>query len=363
MASRMTVVVMTPGRRSLSFGLPGWWPAALAMWMLMPVVLGAAAQRCYAIWRGHDAAMPSASQLMRPASAQPASERPASPSRSPIDTKKRKHEDGPTSRQADWLPELEQRTAAEREMRASTRWPAVVAMHASLEAIPVLSTTVTRQPVGQAPVVNARAVIRAFKKRRLVTTIDEERAAELAKGTLRLHVLHSGERLKVRPFDDRGQPDPVVFSAINHAMRCRVTNQEVAIDRRLVQLLVQISTAYDSTIHVISGYRAPHANGTSTTSQHVLGRAADIRVSGETSMGLGNSARQLGARGVGLYRNQHFVHLDVRDRAKYFWVASEEENFAADSMPSEPSEGTAAKAADAEPMLTAAAGTRRSDDT
>jgi hypothetical protein len=73
-------------------------------------------------------------------------------------------------------------------------------------------------------------------------------------------------------------------------------------------------------LQLISGHRAPHANGTSPTSQHTLGRAADIRIPGVSIAELKRVAIKLGARGVGLYPEKGFVHVDVREKNRYFWV-------------------------------------------
>jgi zinc D-Ala-D-Ala carboxypeptidase len=147
---------------------------------------------------------------------------------------------------------------------------------------------------------------------------------ELRNAWLRVDALHLGETLRVRPFDARGVANPQAFDALGHLMRCRVTGEEVAIDPRLVRILLQLSATYDRPIQLVSGHRTANVIGTHQTSQHTLGRAADIRVAGVDIEALRARALELGARGVGLYPEKDFVHIDVRDKPKYSWKYTEE---------------------------------------
>jgi uncharacterized protein YcbK (DUF882 family) len=162
---------------------------------------------------------------------------------------------------------------------------------------------------------------------------DLSRADEQASGWLRLEALHLGESLRIRPFDAAGAAQPEALDAVRHLMRCRITGEEVPIDPRLVRILTQISEVYNRPIQLVSGHRKPYVIGTKPTSQHALGRAADIRVPGVGIEQLRALAIRLGARGVGLYPEKGFVHVDVRDKARYFWTYSEEEGEEADSRP------------------------------
>lgn len=71
-------------------------------------------------------------------------------------------------------------------------------------------------------------------------------------------------------------------------------------------------------ITVLSGYRCAEHNravGGKADSQHVLGRAADIRVEGVSLRDLWYAAVAVplfNAGGVGLYVGGEFVHVDVR---------------------------------------------------
>lgn len=147
---------------------------------------------------------------------------------------------------------------------------------------------------------------------------------------LRVNALHLGESINVRAFDEAGVPQEQALAAFQHMMRCRISGEEVPIDSRLVRILAQISALYDRSIQLVSGHRKPHVLGTKPTSQHALGRAADIRVAGVGIEELRDVAIRLGARGVGLYPEKGFIHVDVREKPRYFWTYSEEEGEEAD---------------------------------
>lgn len=168
-------------------------------------------------------------------------------------------------------------------------------------------------------VISVKAILKAISLRRRAPSEIEPTAVPI-NGVLRIQAMHLDETLSTRPFDDLLRPDPRAFSDVNHLMRCRVTGHEIEMDPKLVAILSQLSTLYGRTVQLISGHRAPHANGTSPTSQHTLGRAADIRVPGVSIAELKRVAIKLGARGVGLYPEKGFVHVDVRDTNRYFWV-------------------------------------------
>ncbi len=174
----------------------------------------------------------------------------------------------------------------------------------------------------QPAVISAQPILRAFRAR--AGFFPPASAQEPGQGTvLRLHALRLGESVRVQPFDDAGTPQPEAFAALTHLMRCRVTGEEVAIDPRLVRVLTQLAATYNRPIQLISGHRTTLAKGTSETSQHTTGRAADIRIAGVTIDELRRTAIELGAGGVGLYPEKGFVHIDVRQRAKFHWIYTE----------------------------------------
>jgi len=194
---------------------------------------------------------------------------------------------------------------------------------ALLPAIPEGAVTPAPQPSPRralsGDVIAARTVKRAFSPRRENLGIDAERAGELALGALHMHAVHHGETVNMQPFDASGRLLADPLAQLRHLMRCRVTGREVAIDPTLVRILTQISAAYERPLQLISGYRTPNTLGTNPTSQHTLGRAADISIRGVSLPALRKLAIDLGARGVGFYPEKGFVHVDVRKKARYFW--------------------------------------------
>lgn len=151
----------------------------------------------------------------------------------------------------------------------------------------------------------------------------ELRTPEARRGMLRVQALHLDESISVRPFDAFGHEDPAAFAAINHLWRCRFTDHEVPVSPSLVRLLVRFNDLFDRPVQLVSGHRTANTVGTKETSQHTKGTAADVRVAGVSARDLQVLARDLGARGVGLYRHKQFVHVDFRAKRKYFWVWEE----------------------------------------
>ena len=103
--------------------------------------------------------------------------------------------------------------------------------------------------------------------------------------------------------------------------RCRDGSDPVFVDDELVALLQQIRQHFGTPLTITSGYRTPTHNkacGGAAYSQHLYGRAADIRVCGHAPAQVAAYAETLlpHSGGIGLYPN--FVHLDV-STAKRRW--------------------------------------------
>ena len=96
---------------------------------------------------------------------------------------------------------------------------------------------------------------------------------------------------------------------------CRDGSDLVKIDTDLVELLERIRAAAGGAVTISSGYRTASHNqkvGGARYSQHLLGTAADIVVSGAGPLLVGQMAEYyLGSRGgIGVY--QTFTHVDTR---------------------------------------------------
>lgn len=88
------------------------------------------------------------------------------------------------------------------------------------------------------------------------------------------------------------------------------------VDYKLIILLEKIRCHFGKPVHINSGCRCKKYNrsiGSKDTSQHIKGKAADIRIDGITQDAIGQYAdKLLGIDGcVIIYES--FVHIDVRD--------------------------------------------------
>lgn len=95
--------------------------------------------------------------------------------------------------------------------------------------------------------------------------------------------------------------------------RCKDGTDKILISEELVQLLQNIRSHFGKPVTINSAYRNETYNrkvGGVKYSQHVLGKAADIAVSGVSPYDVAKYAESIGAGGIGLYKN--FTHIDSR---------------------------------------------------
>lgn len=138
---------------------------------------------------------------------------------------------------------------------------------------------------------------------------------------LHLHHLHTGESIDiVYRIGDRYQPDAV--QQLDHFLRDHRTGDVAQYDPREFDLLHSIVAKLgrsDATIDIVCGYRTPWSNnflrsrssGVAEHSQHMLGKAIDIRIPGFSTAQIREAALSLHAGGVGYYPISQFVHVDV----------------------------------------------------
>lgn len=321
---RTTIMILAPGRNAIHLSVPVLPPLrAAALAMLVPLCAGVIAQRflgdagrdltrsysTVAMGSLHRAEPPRLRQLHR----EPAQLRAATtPSVLPML--------GRGTGRAPAGPPLPPGAAP--SFGQTTLRALMTAVRPAEQPLAAAGISVTNNPfagIGTPDVISVKSILKAISSRRRAVSAIEPGVVPI-NGVLRIQALHLDETLSTRPFDDLLRPDPRAFADVNHLMRCRVTGHEVDMDPRLIALLSQLSTVYGRTLQLISGHRSPHANGTSPTSQHTLGRAADIRIPGVSIADLKKVAIKLGARGVGLYPEKGFVHVDVRDKQRYFWL-------------------------------------------
>ena len=103
---------------------------------------------------------------------------------------------------------------------------------------------------------------------------------------------------------------------------CNDGSDPVFISQALADILENIRVHFGKPVHINSGYRTVSYNktvsGSSSTSQHCNGLAADIRVDGHTPAEVYAVAdSMLGEHGgVGIYDT--FVHVDARSKKSRF---------------------------------------------
>jgi len=116
---------------------------------------------------------------------------------------------------------------------------------------------------------------------------------------------------------------PEGLRLIDRVMRDHRTGGVLPMDRRLLDLLFELRTSLGTRqpFQIISGFRSPESNaylrglspasGVAKQSQHMLGRATDIRVPGVGLEKLRALALAMKKGGVGFYPSSNFVHVDV----------------------------------------------------
>lgn len=96
---------------------------------------------------------------------------------------------------------------------------------------------------------------------------------------------------------------------------CTDGSDPIFIDSDLVNILQKIRSHFGKSVTITSAYRTPTKNkavGGEEYSQHLYGKAADIKVSGIAPKSVAAYAEKLlpGKGGIGTYST--FTHIDVR---------------------------------------------------
>jgi uncharacterized protein YcbK (DUF882 family) len=135
-----------------------------------------------------------------------------------------------------------------------------------------------------------------------------------------VHNLHTGETLNA-VYWESGRYVPGALAEAMRVMRDWRNGQEHAMDPRLFDLLHAIQSRLEvmRPMQLISGYRSPATNRmlhaesgeVAAHSQHLIGKASDIRIEGVELANLHRAALSLKAGGVGFYPQSDFVHVDV----------------------------------------------------
>jgi uncharacterized protein YcbK (DUF882 family) len=153
--------------------------------------------------------------------------------------------------------------------------------------------------------------------------------ATLSQGTLAseareltFYHTHTGKRLDVVYWEDGRYVDEAL-DEINHFLSDFRTGDAVAMDRELLDLIYDVrdSLGSNGTYQIISAYRSPKTNemlrnrsassGVAKKSQHLLGKAIDVRLTDVPTARLRDAAIRLQRGGVGYYEASDFVHMDT----------------------------------------------------
>ncbi len=137
---------------------------------------------------------------------------------------------------------------------------------------------------------------------------------------LELTNVHTGEVVKVS-FRDARSIAPDALARLQHLLRDYRRDEEHVMDPALYVLLSDLAreAGCEPRYEVISGYRAPATNehlrntghAVAEHSQHMEGRAMDVRLQNFPLSRLRDLALDARRGGVGYYPRSGFVHLDT----------------------------------------------------
>ena len=144
------------------------------------------------------------------------------------------------------------------------------------------------------------------------TTLEERR--------LSFYHTHTRETLNVT-YAINGEYVDSALVRINEFLSDFRTGDVEVVDPELLDLIHDVRESLNSsgTFEIISAYRSPKTNemlraqssGVARNSQHVLGKAIDVRLRGTETSRLRDTAIEMQRGGVGYYAQSNFVHLDT----------------------------------------------------
>jgi len=133
---------------------------------------------------------------------------------------------------------------------------------------------------------------------------------------------HTGKRLDI-VYSRDGAYVPSALDEINRFLFDFRTGDAAEMDPELLDLIYDVREALSSkgTYQVVSAYRSPKTNemlrgksqksGVAKKSQHLLGKAIDVRLEGVKTTRLRDQALAMKRGGVGFYESSDFVHMDT----------------------------------------------------
>lgn len=145
---------------------------------------------------------------------------------------------------------------------------------------------------------------------------------EIDERQLSFYHTHTGKRLDIVYARD-GAYVPAALDEINYFLFDFRTGDKAEMDPELLDLIydVRAELGSDGTYQVVSAYRSPKTNemlrgrnentGVAKKSQHLLGKAIDVRLEGVATAKLRDTALAMRRGGVGYYEKSDFVHMDT----------------------------------------------------
>ena len=158
-----------------------------------------------------------------------------------------------------------------------------------------------------------------------ITLLPKAALAALPERRIAFKNVHTNETFDARFINANGWDEQGV-AEVNHGLRDWRNGESTAMDRNLMLLLTSLRDRLGvdprAKFDLISGYRSPQTNaalrakggehtGVASKSQHMLGKATDLRMPGVQLDFLHKAALSLQAGGVGYYPKDNFVHVDT----------------------------------------------------
>jgi uncharacterized protein YcbK (DUF882 family) len=153
------------------------------------------------------------------------------------------------------------------------------------------------------------------------------RAASPAVDWLELHNTHTGETLKVTFREPSGDFVPGALEQLEKILFDQRSGEHHPMDPQLYVLLAELAAVaeVEPRYDIISGFRSSASNekmranggGQAQNSQHIQGKAIDVRLKGVDTARLRDLAVGLKRGGVGYYPKSGFVHVDTA-RVRYW---------------------------------------------
>lgn len=171
---------------------------------------------------------------------------------------------------------------------------------------------------------NRRALLAAFAATSVVAAPTFSNAAGLLRGggdirRLKMTSARTGESIDTIYWIE-GKYIKDAVKEINYFMRDWRTDQVKSIDLRTIDILSASHNLMNATepYMLLSGYRSPATNkmlrsrsrGVAKNSRHMVGEAADVRLSSRSVNQMFRAATACAGGGVGKYSRSDFVHMD-----------------------------------------------------